>query len=71
MNWSDAVLKGYSLIPGKYYKFEAALVDEGGTAGMEQYFIIPIEGSVPVSGPATMLLLGFGLLGLAGVRRKI
>jgi PEP-CTERM motif len=67
--FSDAVLQGYSLQVGKFYKFQVALLNNGGTDGMEQYFLIPQEGSTPVPEPGTMLLFGLGLVGLAGIRR--
>ena len=69
--YSDAVLQGYSLEVGKFYKFQIALLNDSGTDGMEQYFLIPQEGSTLVPEPSTMLLMGLGLLGLGmTVRRK-
>ncbi len=40
-------------------------------AGFEEYALRVKEGSTPVPEPATLLLLGIGLIGFAGVRKKI
>jgi hypothetical protein len=58
-----------SLTVDKYYYFQAALLNSGGTDGMEQYFLIPQEGSTPVPEPTTLILLGAALLGLVGLGR--
>jgi PEP-CTERM motif len=41
----------------------------GGTAGREQFFLTP-SGAAPIPEPATMLLVGSGLAGMAAVRRR-
>ena len=39
-------------------------------SGTANYEFVSLEGTAPIPEPATMLLLGSGLIGLAGVRRK-
>lgn len=77
--YSDALLKGFNLTLGNYvffeaiYGFEVASNNARTTGsdgdGMEEFFIIP-QGAPTVPEPATMLLLGSGLLGLAGFARR-
>ncbi len=77
--FSDALLTGFNLTQGNWVFFEAIyglqvdkrsdLTTGSDADGMEQFFIIP-EGTPAVPEPATMLLLGTGLLGLAGIARK-
>ncbi len=77
--FSDAILKGFSLIPGQYYFFEAVYgLQFSGTGprpagadgdGMEEFFLIPLT-SLPVAEPGVILLLGAGLIGLGIVARR-
>ncbi len=67
--YSDAVLMGFGLILGNYYKFEASMSND--TDGMEQFFLIP-AGSPPseIPEPATAALMGGGLLALVLALRR-
>jgi len=68
--YSDAVLTGFTLTAGAYYKFEASMAND--TDGMEQFFLIPEQGGGPteIPEPATTALMGGGLLALAWVLRR-
>ena len=67
--YSDAVLSGFTLTLGEYYKFRASVSND--TDGMEQFFLIP-AGTPPeeIPEPATTALMGGGLLALAWVLRR-
>lgn len=47
------------------------LYDNAGHVGLSEVQFYSIDGQTPVPEPSTALLLGVGVLGLAGVRRKI
>jgi len=66
--YSDAVLSGFSFTAGQSVFFEARWNND--TDGMEEFFVIPAGTPPAVPEPGTMLLLGSGLVGLAGWGRK-
>ena len=70
--FSDAILTGFNLAQGDLVFFQAIYGGADGIDkdGMEEFFLIP-AGTPSVPEPATLLLLGFGLVGVAAVRRRI
>jgi hypothetical protein len=66
--FSDAIFSNFTVLTlGQTVYFKARWIND--TDGMEQFFIIPDEGATPVPEPMSLLLLGLGLVGLAGVGR--
>ena len=66
---TDGIISGFStLTAGTHYMFEADWSND--TDGMEQFWILPGNPPIPSPEPSTSMLLGFGLLGLVGLRRK-
>lgn len=59
----------------RYVQFDIknnfGLDDNAGHVGLSEVQFYSIDGQTPVPEPSTALLLGVGVLGLAGVRRKI
>jgi hypothetical protein len=64
--FSDAVFSGFNFSLGDHVYFRAKWTND--TDGMEEFFIIP-QGTPTVPEPATLILFGLGLVGLAGVRK--
>ncbi|MCD4676205.1 MAG: PEP-CTERM sorting domain-containing protein [Desulfobacula sp.] len=60
ISWTDNSLH-ITYEPPSYFNFDMSKIDE---------FQIVTSGSSPVPEPATMVLFGFGLLGLAGTSRR-
>jgi hypothetical protein len=66
----DFLVTFEGLEPGVHDFVINALVDGGIVATEEDLITVPGDGPAAVPEPATMLLVGSGLLGLAGLRRK-
>jgi hypothetical protein len=65
---TDGIISGFAaLTAGTHYMFEASWSND--TDGMEQFWLIPGT-PTPAPEPSTSMLLGIGMLGLVGLRRK-
>ncbi len=66
--YADAIMTGFNFAPGTYVYFEASVSND--TDGFEQFYVIPGNPPSEIPEPSTVVLIGAGLIALAGFARR-